>query len=46
MPLALARGASVHEVMRGLHAVADQAIARMLRDEKQGLLAKAGRVKV
>ena len=38
VPLALARGASVHEVMRGLHAVADQAIARILRDEKQGLL--------
>lgn len=40
VPLALARGASVHEVMRALHAVTDQAIARMLRDEKQGLLAK------
>ncbi|CAN5807254.1 hypothetical protein BH11PSE1_BH11PSE1_23020 [soil metagenome] len=39
VPLALARGASVHEVMRGLHAVADQAIARILRDERQGLLA-------
>lgn len=38
VPLALARGASVHEVMRGLHTVADQAIARILRDEKQGLL--------
>jgi hypothetical protein len=38
VPLALARGASVHEVMRSLHAVADQAIARILRDEKQGLL--------
>ncbi|WP_340644302.1 hypothetical protein [Phenylobacterium sp.] len=39
VPLALARGASVHEVMRALHAVVDQAIARILRDEKQGLLA-------
>jgi hypothetical protein len=38
VPLALARGASVHEVIRGLHTVADQAIARILRDEKQGLL--------
>ena len=40
VPLALARSASVHEVIRGLHAVADQAIGRMLREEKQGLLAK------
>ena len=39
VPLALARGAGVHEVIRSLHAVADQAIARILRDEKQGLLA-------
>ena len=38
VPMALARRASVHEVMRSLHGVADQAIARMLRDERQGLL--------
>lgn len=42
VPLALARSVSVHEVIRGLHATVDKAIARLKRDHAQGLLPVIG----